>query len=320
MHWRGTVSIGSAIGTEVQLHWTLFLFGGFQLLRAAADDSLSLGSVALALLAWLIALAVHTFGHVFVARRRSFELEGTVVGPFGDLEEVASARDPMEGCRIALGGLGASLLFALPLGIYVAMTDQFHSYFLRQELAEGTPDFLAVLWGAHFDLFWINLIPAFPFDGGRILAALIERKSDPETALQKAVLSSRLSAFGCLLFFLIWMDQLGILILAGIFCVLGSEIERRRRVLFSASDGWEGGSPVARVESWWQTRRRLEESRRLETEARERVADEARLDQLLAKVSREGLPSLTRSEKKFLKRQGERKQKDRSPPESRDRD
>ena len=314
MQWRGTVAVGSPIGTELRIHWTLFLYGGFQLLRSVVDDTLSIAHVAMVLVAWLIALSVHSFGHIFVARRRHFELEGVLLGPFGDLEEVASARDPLEGFRIALGGLGASLLVTVLLGIYVFATDQFHSHFLNIAPEEGTPDFLAILWGAHFDLFWVNLIPAFPFDGGRILSVLIERKTGPDTALQKTVLSSRLSAFGCLLFFLIWMDQLGILIFAGTFCVLGSEIERRRRVLFSTGDGWEGGGPVARVEGWWQTRRRLEESRRLETEARERVADEARLDELLAKVSREGLPSLTRSEKKFLKRQGEKKMKDRPPP------
>ena len=37
------------------------------------------------------------------------------------------------------------------------------------------------------------------------------------------------------------------------------------------------------------------------------LSDEARMDQLMAKISREGIGSLTRGERAFMKRQSERK-------------
>ena len=309
MHWRGSVPLGTFSlrrerGLSVRLHWTLLLFAALEVVRAATREGASVSHALLTILAFAIALTVHEWGHCLAARRIGESTIGTTIGPFGGLEPVADPADPVGMRALALGGPIASGAVALLLLPYVIATDQAHSTFLRIVPAGGSPDLVATMWGAHSDLFLINLIPAFPFDGGRVVHALLHASSGAMTAIEKTVLCGRFCAAGAVLYWLLHLDTGGIILLAGGLCWVGSEIERRAAAMGVGRETWQEPKPPepTRLGRWWGDRVERERSRRHEIEARERVAEASELDALLDRVHREGLESLSRRERKFLER------------------
>lgn len=72
--------------------------------------------------------------------------------------------------------------------------------------------------------------------------------------------------------------------------------------LAGALVGWLWAGGFGRYEPPWRRWRAQAHRRRDHAEARARAAEEAELDRILAKIGREGLPSLTPEERRFLER------------------
>jgi Zn-dependent protease len=180
-----------------------------------------------------------------------------------------------------------------------------------------------VLWAAR--LFWLswalllfNLIPAFPLDGGRILQSVLwGRSGDYRAATQVACWSGLICAL-LFLIFSFWRNDSLILFLA-LFIMFSSyrqlmtldqTMEEGGAFGYDFSKGYGGFGPdedekpaakpkrVGPIKRWLQARR----ARKVQREASQRAEDEARLDQLLDKISRTGKESLTPEEKRFMDR------------------
>jgi Zn-dependent protease len=178
-----------------------------------------------------------------------------------------------------------------------------------------------VLWTARFFwmnwlLFLFNLIPAFPLDGGRFLQGILwARSGDYRSATQVACWSGLITA----LIFLIasfWLNDT-FLIFLGIFIgftsyyqlmILERGVMEEGAFGYDFSKGYGGFGPdedpppkpkrVGPIKRWLQARR----TRKMQKEAVQRAADEARLDELLDKISRSGKESLTPEERRFMDR------------------
>ncbi|MDA0666172.1 MAG: rhomboid family intramembrane serine protease [Planctomycetota bacterium] len=77
--------------------------------------------------------------------------------------------------------------------------------------------------------------------------------------------------------------------------------------LAGALSGWIAVGGFQRIQGPWS---RIAENQKRKSQQKTRVKqikDDARMDQILAKISREGMPSLSNEEKQFLKRQSEKK-------------
>ncbi len=176
-----------------------------------------------------------------------------------------------------------------------------------------------VLWTAR--LFWLswflflfNLIPAFPLDGGRLFQSLIWGKTDD---YRRATVIAVYTGFVIALIFILvsfWVIDpmlLGMAIFIWVFCL------KQYRELEAAdnesawgdfSQGYtslekdEPAPPKPRkpgpVKRWLQARRERKAAR----EAEQRAADEARMDALLDKITRQGKESLTDEERRFMER------------------
>lgn len=72
--------------------------------------------------------------------------------------------------------------------------------------------------------------------------------------------------------------------------------------LAGAAVGWLTFDGFHRVQGPWHGWLRRREEAKRQRKARQESADEAELDRILAKISREGLPSLTDSERSFLEK------------------
>jgi Zn-dependent protease/CBS domain-containing protein len=117
----------------------------------------------------------HDLAHALVARRRGVDVRAIAVSFFGGSTPLdPSAPDPGDDAAIAASGPLASLaiggvLFALTVGA-IALGETF-------DAAAGV---LSVLVFLNLVLGLVNLIPAYPLDGGRIVRDLAWRRSGSE--------------------------------------------------------------------------------------------------------------------------------------------
>lgn len=180
-----------------------------------------------------------------------------------------------------------------------------------------------VLWTARFFflnwfLLLFNLIPAFPLDGGRMLQQIIwGRTGDYRAGTQIACWTGLITSLLFLIVSFWWNDAL--LLGLGIFMMFASYqqlviLERgtmeEGTFGYDFSKGYGGFGPddddkpaakpkrVGPIKRWLQARR----ARKIQRENTQRAADEARLDELLDKISRTGKESLTPEERRFMDR------------------
>ena len=182
-------------------------------------------------------------------------------------------------------------------------------------------DSLAVILSARlFYVSWLLLllnvlVPAFPMDGGRMLQCAVWWRTDFRQGTKVAIYGGFLAAllFGILSMVL---NEMMPFALACFILVIGIQ---QWQILeggaedsllgYDFSQGYtslERDQPMPRRrrpkqnfwQRWWQ--RRLQ--RKLQRQQEQREAEERRMDQLLEKVQRDGLHSLTDEERRFLKR------------------
>ena len=168
-----------------------------------------------------------------------------------------------------------------------------------------------MFFSINLDLFIFNLIPAFPMDGGRILHALLWPRVGFLRATEIAVAVAKFSAvvmvvIGISILFAGVKGWL-LLVLIGVFVWIGAT-QQQQLVQGGMYGGDQWGDPYSfdspgersGIASWWQKRKEAKEQRRREEEARQDFDRKQRVDELLDKVNREGITSLTDSERRFL--------------------
>lgn len=202
---------------------------------------------------WLIVLAmglllVHELAHAIVARRMGLHVTDVVLGPIGmarisdmpespRIEAWVAAAGPLS--NLVLAAISAPLLLAFPA-----------SPGPRMELlglgfeAPNTPLELFVVLNLAYGL--VNLIPAFPLDGGRLLRAFLARGGRSWVdATNRATRFGSLIAWATIIFSL--LDGKFLLVLLGFF-ILWTGLRERWSVRLrhhAASFGMGGAQPGA---------------------------------------------------------------------------
>jgi Zn-dependent protease/CBS domain-containing protein len=193
-------------------------------------------------LGFFLSSVTHDMAHAIVARRRGVDVTSILVSFFGGSTPLdPTSPDPRQDVAIAASGPIASLGIALSLlGLTAGATalgDEFSA-------AAGV---LAVLVFLNLVLGVVNLVPAYPLDGGRIVRDLAWRRSGSErTGWRAASRSGRLSGFvviGAGIAFLMYEPgPMGaMLALTGWFLILSANALRDRIRL----DDLVGGHTVA---------------------------------------------------------------------------
>jgi stage IV sporulation protein FB len=290
---------------SVRLHWSFLLF---TVIFATWSARAGAGGASLpVLLAWGLAQAailyslvlLHELGHAAAAMLKGGSCSRIVLTPLGGLASVEGAvKSPAAEAESSLAGPGVNLLilaltmvhvsfFGLPTGWWSPFT------------AAGA---FAFLFWANVTLGVFNLLPAFPMDGGRVLRAFLAWRRGPRRGTVAACRTGQVLAFAFVGIGVweAWRGGFGgwILIGIGIANLLFCAATLRALAL---------GLPV--YEEYVPERRILRPSMRERLElrrGRKEAELERRTDELLDKVSREGMHALSLRERLFLRRASRR--------------
>jgi Zn-dependent protease/CBS domain-containing protein len=237
-----SIPVGRLFGVDVRIHFTflvlpLFIFWTDYALRqnnATGPRDLALSGII------LVCVAAHECGHIFAARRVGMIPKALILLPLTgvalyDESRVEKAQPASllfkRDIRLALFGPLVSLALACLAAAIVAASgrgiDLWKWPFLQ---ATNLPK--SLVW-ANLYLAVLNLMPAYPLDGGRILRAFFSRSLDASAATRRAVSISNAIAMVLMLAGLFsdsWLTMVGVIV----FCA--AQLEERALVFQSVLD------------------------------------------------------------------------------------
>jgi len=181
------ILVARVYGIPVRIDYRWFVVFALSALLIASNlhqHTLQLGSLRLPptgiVTAWILGLITtvtlflsvfgHELSHALVGRADGIEIDEIVLHPFGGLARMRTQpASPSAELRIAIAGPAASFIFSLIgfAGAKLAALLQLNSVLIV---------FFFLAWG-NLLLAVFNLLPGYPLDGGRILRALLWRKT-----------------------------------------------------------------------------------------------------------------------------------------------
>jgi Zn-dependent protease len=218
---KGSLKVGTIAGVPIRLHWSLVI-----LVLFAVGPGMT-ASMALSEAAWIVAVfacvLVHELAHSLLARHRGYKVRDVVLMPLGGFSEIIGlANSPADEAVISLAGPLANFAIAALFAIAAAMS--------RMEMWPPTlfarTWLVRIIW-ANVALGALNLLPALPLDGGRVLRGLLGRSRD---RAQATAIAARVATTIATL-----MIVAGLLVdlwlaLIGLFIFLGARAEQQMMV------------------------------------------------------------------------------------------
>src|ERR1700739_1956875 len=140
----------------------------------------------------LLSALLHEFGHVWVSARQGFPVKAFVLLPIGGLTmgdpalQEESARNLRKEISIALAGPMVNVVLAGVTAAALFAMGKAHTLRFTPPLVPPLNLFPSFFW-INACLCAVNLLPAFPLDGGRILRAALARRMDFRLATRRAV-------------------------------------------------------------------------------------------------------------------------------------
>ncbi len=178
---RWSLSLGRWWGVAVYLH-IFFLLSALLALAFALRQPDLLGTGALTVVVLLASVTLHELGHALAALRVGGKVDAIVLGPVGGLISPRVPDEPESHLFVALAGPTVHLLIAVVAAIALTFAGNTELLGLLNPLATprdlvepgGTALVAAklTLW-INWILMLLNLLPAYPFDGGPILRAML---------------------------------------------------------------------------------------------------------------------------------------------------
>ncbi len=240
-----SIPFGRIAGVEFRIHLA-FLFMVLFIMLVAVDPKEGVGAGRGLLLSGIVLMAVlaHEIGHLVMAQRRGRLPRGVMLLPIGGVAlyesaenetlppgvdrsriDQATADRSQDEIAIALAGPVTSLLVGVAV-MAVAVVMHPEAPMFKPPFITPGDTMRSVVWVNIF-LGALNLIPAYPLDGGRVLRALLLRSSDRDmdfrTATRRVVSMGQVFAT-----FLIFAGIFNTwLMLVGFFLFVAVQIEDR---------------------------------------------------------------------------------------------
>ena len=236
----GTWSIpaGQIFGVNLRVHFSFVLLLLY-LWTIDPQSTANGGARGLAMVGLLfISVVLHELGHLLVSVRSGVKVRGIVLFPIGGLTvsdpgtaflQRNSPANVARDVSIALAGPLASLIVAGISAVVIANTLP-QAHVLQHPYVSVTNLPRTFVWMNVF-LAGINLLPAYPLDGGKIVRSMFARTMDFVTATRRAVTIGH--GFAILFIFagMVWNNWL---MLAGLLLFISAQLEERS-VLFQSA-------------------------------------------------------------------------------------
>ena len=236
-----SIHVGRLFGVEVRLHLTFLILPLFVFWTEYNSHGSANGPRDLALVGIVLAcVAAHEIGHMLVARRAGLipkavillPLSGVTVFDESRAEKPASAEAVWKReVRIALTGPLVNLGFAL-VAAGVILLAGVGAHLREWPFLQPSNLPRSLVW-ANIYLAGLNLLPAYPLDGGRILRAFFARSLDSAAATRRAVSISHALAMTLMvagLFSDTWLTMVGVIIFSA------AQLEERAVIFQSVLD------------------------------------------------------------------------------------
>lgn len=302
-----SIALFRIAGVSVRMHLFTALFVGVMLVWSILPSQMGLRFMALAMAALVIVVLFHELGHVVACRSVKGAAERVVLLPFGGLALTLPPDSWRAHFATAAGGplvnllslpLTSGALWASGLGDHIWFNPLAPSLTLASPAFQASTNLLATLkvglWWLHYTnlalLAFNVLLPAFPFDGGRMLQAMLwprigYRRSVELTVNIGFVTMALLGAFAL-------VANSSLLLAVAAIGAWSCWLERRRvRGEIELGALGYGASPD----------RDAPDSPDTDAAAKLREAHEQEdVDRILAKIAASGMASLTRRERRTL--------------------
>jgi Zn-dependent protease/CBS domain-containing protein len=236
-----SIHVGRLFGVEVRLHLTFLILPLFVFWTEYNAQHPANGPRDLALVGIVLAcVAAHEIGHMFMARRAGLVAKAVILLPLSGVTVFDESRiekpEPADAAwkrevRLALTGPLVNLAFAMVAAavIYAAVPG---ANLWKWPFLQSSNLPRSLVW-ANLYIAGLNLLPAYPLDGGRILRAFFARTIDPAAATRRAVSISHALAMVLMvagLFSNTWLTMVGIIIFSA------AQLEERAVIFQSVLD------------------------------------------------------------------------------------
>jgi Zn-dependent protease/predicted transcriptional regulator len=240
-----SIPAGRIFGAEIRIHVTFLFLLFFVWLTESGPNGPTYPARGVALVAMLLASVVaHEVGHILVGIHAGCPPKSVVLMPIGGVSLLDETQQPLESnghtwnrdLRIAVIGPLVNLVIAVVCGSIILSVAPEIRIWERPYLTSG--NLLRSLVWCNAGLALINLLPAYPLDGGRILRAIFSRQMDPVRATRRAVsIGQTLAMMFVLAGMLEYFHQGGMgaawVALIGFFLLLAAQLEERSVVFHS---------------------------------------------------------------------------------------
>lgn len=236
-----SISVGRLFGVDVRIHLTFLILPLFVFWTDyAANQQNASGPRDLALVGIILAcVAAHEIGHILAARRVGMipkalillPLTGVTLYDESRLEKQPASPMWQREIRLALIGPLVNLALALLAAAVISATGKDFELWKWPFLRPANLP-RSVVW-ANLYLAGLNMMPAYPLDGGRILRAFFSRTIDLGSATRRAVsISTAISMV--LIFAGIFSDNW--LTMVGVIVFSAAQLEERSLIFQSVLD------------------------------------------------------------------------------------
>lgn len=331
--------VGRVFGITVKVHIAFIIAAlvmiSMELPRDAVSAPISAARIVLyGLGTYVLLFAVvlfHEFGHCAGARYSGGDADEILIWPLGGLAFTQPANNPTSHMITTLAGPSVNVvLCAITSFALVLWTGQlgavpwnpFHPFLPIDPLTIQTvgQEWLVRAFGVSYLLLLFNMLPVFPFDGGRVLQAYLwPRRGYRESML----IATGVGMVGAIVVGVVGLftHQSWLLLMVAVFGYFECWNTRRALREQAEYDGGEFGYDFsrgydsleeshprrARKPGWierWKAKRAAEKAR-LEREKEE--AHERAVEEILLKISSSGLHSLTSAERRVLEEETRRR-------------
>ena len=171
--WR----LGSAFGIGIYIHSTFLLLPLWVLIQTWGSSGLHTAVYSVVFLLMLFGCVVlHELGHALMAHRFGIGTRDITLYPIGGVARLERMPEkPLEEFLIALAGPAVNVVIAAILAVFAVIIYLIPALYSADTSFRYEPgsNFLLDMLVANAFLVFLNMLPAFPMDGGRVFRALL---------------------------------------------------------------------------------------------------------------------------------------------------